>query len=52
VQKFTISPTSPRILTQVGAIRKQLQAEYLFDDDDDDDEVDVDVDVDNKNNIS
>ncbi|XP_052852133.1 uncharacterized protein LOC128262108 isoform X2 [Drosophila gunungcola] len=32
VQKFTVSTTSPKILTQVGAIRKQLQAARFFDD--------------------
>ncbi|KAH8273920.1 hypothetical protein KR044_003410 [Drosophila immigrans] len=32
VQKFTVSSTSPKILTQVGAIRKQLQAARFFDD--------------------
>ncbi|XP_030377861.1 uncharacterized protein LOC115626608 [Scaptodrosophila lebanonensis] len=32
VQKFTVSSTSPKTLTQVGAIRKQLQAERFFDD--------------------
>ncbi|KAH8329128.1 hypothetical protein KR074_004312 [Drosophila pseudoananassae] len=31
VQKFTVSTTSPKILTQVGAIRKQLQAARFFD---------------------
>ncbi|EDW13462.1 formin-J isoform X1 [Drosophila mojavensis] len=41
VQKFTVSTSSPKILTQVGAIRKQLQAARFYDDgqdaDDDDD---------------
>ncbi|XP_034472272.1 uncharacterized protein LOC117780013 [Drosophila innubila] len=32
VQKFTVSTSSPKILTQVGAIRKQLQAARFFDD--------------------
>lgn len=32
VQKFSVSSTSPKILTQVGAIRKQLQAARFFDD--------------------
>ncbi|ALC39517.1 CG7110 [Drosophila busckii] len=32
VQKFTVSSSSPKILTQVGAIRKQLQAARFFDD--------------------
>ncbi|SPP85811.1 uncharacterized protein LOC117588059 [Drosophila guanche] len=32
VQKFTVSNSSPKILTQVGAIRKQLQAARFFDD--------------------
>ncbi|KAH8377393.1 hypothetical protein KR093_005285 [Drosophila rubida] len=32
VQKFTVSSTSPKTLTQVGAIRKQLQAARFFDD--------------------
>ncbi|KAH8412620.1 hypothetical protein KR009_003677 [Drosophila setifemur] len=31
VQKFTVSTSSPKILTQVGAIRKQLQAARFFD---------------------
>ncbi|XP_061387002.1 uncharacterized protein LOC133321946 [Musca vetustissima] len=30
VQKFTISATSPKVVTQVGAIRKQLQTENLL----------------------
>ena len=30
VQKHTISSVSPKVLTQVGAIRKQLQIERLF----------------------
>uniref|UniRef100_A0A1A9VZS2 Uncharacterized protein n=1 Tax=Glossina brevipalpis TaxID=37001 RepID=A0A1A9VZS2_9MUSC len=30
VQKHSISTTSPNVLTQVGAIRKQLQADLLF----------------------
>lgn len=32
MQKFTVSTSSPKILTQVGAIRKQLQAARFFDD--------------------
>ncbi|KAL7740440.1 hypothetical protein ACLKA6_013233 [Drosophila palustris] len=32
VQKFTVSTSSPKILTQVGAIRKQLQAARFLDD--------------------
>ncbi|XP_023163904.2 uncharacterized protein LOC111594711 isoform X2 [Drosophila hydei] len=32
VQKFTLSTSSPKILTQVGAIRKQLQASRFYDD--------------------
>ncbi|KAH8404820.1 hypothetical protein KR222_004536 [Zaprionus bogoriensis] len=32
VQKFRVSTSSPKILTQVGAIRKQLQAARFFDD--------------------
>ncbi|XP_030569761.1 uncharacterized protein LOC115769197 [Drosophila novamexicana] len=32
VQKFTLTTSSPKILTQVGAIRKQLQAARFFDD--------------------
>ncbi|XP_073839810.1 uncharacterized protein isoform X2 [Musca autumnalis] len=35
VQKFTISATSPKVVTQVGAIRKQLQTENLLFDDGD-----------------
>ncbi|EDW03184.1 uncharacterized protein LOC6562068 [Drosophila grimshawi] len=47
VQKFMVSTSSPKILTQVGAIRKQLQAARFYDDvqnepdeenDDDDDD--------------
>ncbi|EDW76100.2 uncharacterized protein Dwil_GK14847 [Drosophila willistoni] len=37
VQKFTVSSTSPKILTQVGAIRKQLQAARFYDDAEPDD---------------
>ncbi|XP_001357326.3 uncharacterized protein [Drosophila pseudoobscura] len=32
VQKFSVSTSSPKILTQVGAIRKQLQAARFYDD--------------------
>lgn len=32
MQKFSVSSTTPKILTQVGAIRKQLQAARFFDD--------------------
>ncbi|XP_017047954.1 uncharacterized protein LOC108092736 [Drosophila ficusphila] len=38
VQKFTVSTSSPKILTQVGAIRKQLQAARFFDDEVDPDD--------------
>lgn len=30
VQKHTISSVSPKVVTQVGAIRKQLQVERIF----------------------
>ncbi|TMW52967.1 hypothetical protein DOY81_002000 [Sarcophaga bullata] len=30
VQKYTISSVSPKVVTQVGAIRKQLQVERIF----------------------
>ncbi|XP_046810567.1 repetitive organellar protein [Lucilia cuprina] len=33
VQKYTISPVSPKVVTQVGAIRKQLQIDRLFSED-------------------
>ncbi|XP_075149095.1 uncharacterized protein LOC142223154 isoform X4 [Haematobia irritans] len=35
VQSITISPSSPKVVTQLGAIRKQLQANTLFFDDTD-----------------